>query len=91
MAFGAGVAFMAGIGLIALKFVWAIIGKTYEKRIAALEGENHRCEDRVKNLELLLFLHGPSQIRSELQGVVSEIHVDAREAIDAAKKRESGQ
>ena len=85
LAFGAGwgtcLAFLTGLIVIAFRFVT----KSHEKRLAAAEAAHAECrkdnealKDRVKALELMLWQHGPSQIRKELGSVISELHMDVR-------------
>jgi hypothetical protein len=73
-------------------FFWRGIRKSYEARIEVLEKDNERCEERQVRLETMLWMHGPSQLRQQLAGVISEVHLEVREALIEAKeaKHETG-
>jgi len=73
-------AFWFGVGAI----IWKLF---FNPRLKALEdqlaNERRDCErqisgmsDRIKQLETLLLLHGPQQLRQAMQAVASESHVE---------------
>lgn len=64
-------------------FVSAPITKAYETRISALEDEKERCEARTTRLETMLWMHGGPQLRADIQGAISETHIELRRAIEA--------
>lgn len=79
-AWAAATAFWMGIGAL----IWRLF---FEPRVKALEGqladERKRCDeelgdmrDRIKQLELLLLLHGPQALRQQMQAALSEQHVE---------------
>ncbi|TKD50233.1 hypothetical protein [Sphingomonas baiyangensis] len=72
----AATAFWMGVGTV----IWRLF---FEPRIKALQGqledERTRCDkdvealrDRIKQLELLLMLHGPQSLRQHMQAALSE-------------------
>jgi len=74
--------FWAAIG----KVMWTILGKAKDDTIADLkktiEKNEERCAEtiealsnRVKQLETLLLLHGPGDIRQELQRAMSDMEL----------------
>lgn len=66
-------------------FFWRGIRKSYEARIELLETHNEQCSQRQLQLETMLWMHGPQQLRQQIQGVVSEQHVEMRRAIEAGR------
>jgi hypothetical protein len=73
-------AFWMGVGAV----IWRLF---FEPRIksmqAQLDDERKRCDreiedmrDRIKQLELLLLLHGPQALRQQMQAALSEQHVE---------------
>ena len=65
-------------------FLWKVLGKAKDEQIASLtktiEKNEERCaetvgalSDRVKQLETLLLLHGPGDLRQDLQRALAEI------------------
>lgn len=66
-------------------FFWRGIRKSYEARIELLEDHNEQCNQRQLQLETMLWMHGPQQLRQQMQAVVSEQHVEMRQAIEAGK------
>jgi hypothetical protein len=65
-------------------FMWKILGKAKDDTIADLKKtivkNEERCSetidalsDRVKQLEMLLLLHGPGDLRQDLQRALAEI------------------
>jgi hypothetical protein len=66
-------------------FFWRGIRKSYEARIALLEEHNDQCHQRQTQLETMLWMHGPQQLRQQIQSVVSEQHVEMRRAIEAGQ------
>ena len=78
----ASTAFWAIIG----KFMWRILGKAKDDTIADLKKtivkNEERCaehvdalSDRVKQLETLLLLHGPGDLRQDLQRALAEVEM----------------
>jgi len=78
LAFGAGCA--ATWGFIS-KFVAAPTRKALDKRIEELEQSHSRCEERALRLETMLWMHGPQQLRQDIQRVISEEHMEMRARI----------
>lgn len=79
-AWAAATAFWFGVGAV----IWRLF---FEPRIkgmqAQLEDERKRCDeelsdmrDRIKQLELLLLLHGPQSLRQHMQMALSEQHLE---------------
>lgn len=73
--------FIMGFVYIAFRFVT----RSHEARLAAAEAAHEQCRedneklsDRVKLLESLLLMHGPGQLKAELQAAISELHMDVR-------------
>lgn len=75
--------FWAAIG----KLMWGILGKAKDDTIADLkktiEKNEERCaetidalSDRVKQLETLLMLHGPGDLRQDLSRALAELRVE---------------
>jgi hypothetical protein len=71
-------------GQLAMAFLWKVLGKAKDEQIASLtktiEKNEERCaetvgalSDRVKQLETLLLLHGPGDLRQDLQRALAEI------------------
>ena len=85
VAFGTGwatcLALLTGFVVIAFRFVT----RSHEDRLKAAEEAHEECrrladdqKKRIEALELMLFVHGPAQIRKELGPVISELHMDVR-------------
>lgn len=82
-------------------FLWKILGKAKDEQIASLlktiEKNEDRCAEtidvlttRVVQLETMLWMHGPQQLRAQMQAVVSEQHQEMRQALlDIVDERES--
>lgn len=83
-------------------FLWSQLGKAKDEQIASLkaqmEANEARCgetvaalSNRVVQLETMLWMHGPQQIRAQVQAVVSEQHLEMRsKLLDASGEKESG-
>ena len=74
-----GMAFAAGWGVATA--LWVAIGgliwKMFaEPRIRQLEAEIDGHKQRVNQLETVLLLHGPAQLRQAMQAAISENHVE---------------
>lgn len=78
LSFGAGCA--AAWAFIS-KFVAAPTRKALDKRIQELEESHARCEERALRLETMLWMHGPQQLRQDIQRVISEEHMEMRDRI----------
>lgn len=68
-------------------FLRAIVAGSLKARVKELERcreeDNERCErdleranKRINDLELMLWQHGPAQLRAAMQGVISEQRVE---------------
>jgi hypothetical protein len=66
-------------------FFWRGIRKSYEARIKLLEEHNDQCNQRQLQLETMLWMHGPQQLRQQMQSVVSEAHIEMRAALAAGQ------
>lgn len=90
MAFGTGWAACFAIMIALGGFVWRFFGKA---RIEQLEkdraADNAKCaadlqreRERINDLELLLFMHGPGELRAAMQGAMSEQSLIQRGMLD---------
>jgi len=72
-------AFWFGVGGIIWKLFFNPRLKALEEQLQAerrdCERQLNDCRDRIKQLETLLLLHGPQQLRQAMQAVVSEQNV----------------
>lgn len=86
MAFAAGWAACFTICAALGAFLWSILGKAKDDTIAsltkAMETNEARCAEtigglstRVQQLETLLLLHGPGDLKQELSKALAEIRV----------------
>lgn len=93
MAFAAGVTFATSILLLVAKFMWKTIGGVKDAEIASLKAlmtmNEKRCEERdtqaqtrILQLETMLWMHGPQQLRADIQSVISEQHLEMRQVIE---------
>lgn len=84
-------AFWMGVGAV----IWRLF---FEPRVKAmqqqLDDERKRCDreiedmrDRIKQLELLLLLHGPQALRQQMQAALSEQHVALDDIREEQKKK----
>jgi hypothetical protein len=93
MAFGAGWALASALWMAIGGMIWRFF---IEPRIKQLEkdraSDQERCReetkelrDRILQLETMLMLHGPQQLRQAMQAVASEAHTDVRELRQVVK------
>lgn len=86
MAFGAGWAIASALWMGVGGMIWRFF---IEPRIKQLETdrasdqarckeETEKLEHRILQLETMLMLHGPQQLRQAMQAVASEVHGDVR-------------
>lgn len=86
-------AFWFGVGAVIWKLFFNPRLKALEDQLADERRECNRqlgdMSDRIKQLETMLMLHGPQQLRQAMQAVASDNHL----AIDAVRRevKESGQ
>lgn len=75
MAFAAGClacsVFWGGVG----KFMWSILGKAKDDQIAHQKQTIEDLTDRIKQLETLLLLHGPGNLREDLQKALADMEL----------------
>lgn len=87
IAFGSGWAVASALWIAVGGIIWRFF---IEPRIKQLEkdrsDDQEHCReevrvlrDRIKQLETMLMLHGPQQLRQAMQAVASEAHTDIRE------------
>ncbi|RIA37464.1 hypothetical protein DFR49_3349 [Hephaestia caeni] len=76
MAFAAGWSIATAMWLGMGALIWRLF---FEPRIKELKGQNDALQRRIEQLEVMLMLHGPQQLRQAMQAVTSEIHLDHRE------------
>jgi hypothetical protein len=97
LAWAGATAFWMGVGAVIWRLFFEPRIKAMQKQLdeerdrnkEAMAEERHRCDeeiqtlrDRVKQLELLLLLHGPQALRQSMQAALSEQHV----ALDEVRK-----
>lgn len=86
VAFAAGWAACMALSMALGAFLWKILGQAKDEQIASLtktiEKNEDRCAetigaltDRVKQLETLLLLHGPGDLRQDLQRALADIEL----------------
>lgn len=97
MAFGAGWALASALWIAVGGVIWRYF---IEPRIKGIEAdrerdqercreETNKLNDRIVQLETMLMLHGPQQLRQAMQAIASESHSDIRElkaTIEEAKR-----
>lgn len=87
IAFGAGWMVATALWLAVGGVIWRYF---IEPRIKTLEADRQRLEARVGQLETMLMLHGPQELRRAMQAVASEAHTEVHELRRAVKGKTDG-
>lgn len=77
-AWAAATAFWVGVGAILWRVFFEPRVKDLKEQIEREREDNKALQHRIDQLETLLLLHGPQQLRQAMQAVASEIHMDRR-------------
>ena len=93
MAFAGGWAIASALWIMIGGVIWRFFIEPRIKQLEAdrsddqLKGreETDRLHDRIKQLETLLMLHGPQQLRQAMQAVASEAHTAIHELREEMK------
>jgi hypothetical protein len=76
MAFAAGWAVASALWIGIGGIIWKMF---VEPRIRTLESDIESYKRRIDQLETVLLLHGPQQLRQAMQAAISETHIDIEE------------
>lgn len=76
MAFAAGWSVATALWIGVGGFIWKMF---VEPRIRTLEGDIEAYKRRIDQLETVLLLHGPAQLRQAMQAAISETHLDIQD------------